>query len=35
METIMNGPVDDTKHMANGDGNLPHVVTCSCLKFTC
>lgn len=30
IETITNGPVDDTKHtMANGDGKPPHVVTCS------
>jgi hypothetical protein len=34
IETITNGPVDDTKHMAHGDGKPPHVVTCSCRKFT-
>jgi hypothetical protein len=35
IETVTNGPVDDTIHMANGDEKLPHVVTCSCRKFTC
>ena len=35
IESIMNGPVADTKHMANGDGNPPQEVTCSYRKFTC
>jgi hypothetical protein len=34
IETVTNEPVDDTKHMANGDEKPPHVVTCSCHKFT-
>ena len=35
IETITDGPVDDTNHMANGDGKPPHVVTCSYRTFTC
>ena len=35
IETITNGPVDDTKHMAHGDGKPPHLVRYSYLKFIC
>lgn len=33
IETVTNAPVDDTKHMANGDEQPPHVVTCSCMQI--
>lgn len=33
IETVTNGPVDGTEHMANGDEKPPHVVTCSCLQI--
>lgn len=35
VETVTNGSADDTKHMANGDEKPPHVIKCSCRKFTC
>ena len=33
IETITNGTVDDTKHMAHSDGKPPHLVTCSYRKI--
>jgi hypothetical protein len=35
IETITNGPVEDTKHMDNGEEKPPHLVTCPNRKSSC